>query len=98
MVICPKCGNKIPGWKMMFLTNFNTITCPTCSTKLQVKNKGTSSLIGGIGGGVGGALGGLLLYYWLFTKEVFCLSLLIALFSSIAFAAWLAAIKFIKLK
>jgi len=47
-----------PAWKLIFLTNFNTITCPTCSARLRA-NKRINSLIGGIGGGVDGSIGGL---------------------------------------
>ena len=97
MVTCPKCRNKIPVWKLMFLTNFNTITCPTCSTRLQA-NKKINSLIGGIGGGVGGGIGGLLLAFWFHTKEVSYLMLFVALLMLIFFASWLASIKFMKLE
>ena len=68
MLTCPKCRNKIPAWKLLFLTNFNTITCPTCSTRLQL-NKKISRLIGGIGGGLGGGIGALLLISWMETKR-----------------------------
>ena len=97
MVTCPKCRNRIPAWKLMFLTNFNAITCPTCSTRLQA-NKKINSLIGGIGGGVGAGIGWLLLTFWFHTKEVSYLMLLIALFPLIFFAAWLTEIKFMKLE
>ena len=97
MVTCPKCGNKIPAWKLIFLTNFNTITCPTCSTRLQA-NKKINTLIGGIGGGVGGGIGALLLGSWFQTKEVCYLILFIALLILIFFASWLAEIKFMKLE
>ena len=80
----------------MFLTNFNTITCPTCSGRLQA-NKKINSLIGGIGGGVGAGIGGLLLTFWFHTKEVSYLMLFVALFPLIFFAAWLASVKFMKL-
>jgi DNA-directed RNA polymerase subunit RPC12/RpoP len=50
MVICPKCGNKIPSRKLMLLTNRNTVACPTCSAKLQVKNKNFGRLVGASGG------------------------------------------------
>jgi len=97
MVTCPKCGSKIPAWKLMFLTNFNTIACPTCSAKLQA-NKKINSLIGGIGGAVGAGLGALLLIFWFDAKEVSYLMLLIALFILIFFAAWLAQLRFVKLE
>jgi len=88
MFTCPKCGNKLPERKLMFLTNLNAITCPTCLARVQVKNKKTSSLIGGIGGGVGAALGAVLLFYWLRTGEVFYLVFITALLFNIAFAGW----------
>jgi len=97
MVTCPKCRNKIPGWKLMFLTNFNTITCSTCLTKLQANRK-INSLIGGIGGGMGAGIGGLLLAFWFDTKDVSYIMLLIVLFPLIFFAAWLTSIKFVKLE
>ena len=97
MVTCPKCRNKIPAWKLMFLTNFNTITCSTCSTRLKA-NKKINSLIGGIGGGVGAGIATLLFIFWSLTKEVSYLMLLIALFPLIFFATWLISIKFMKLE
>jgi len=97
MVICPKCRKPIPAWKLIFLTNFNTITCPTCSAKLRA-NKRINSLIGGIGGGVGGGLGGLFVILWFDAKEVVYLVLLIALFPFLFLASWLAMIKFTKLE
>jgi len=97
MVICPKCGKPIPTWKLLFLTNFNTITCPTCSAKLRA-NKRINRLIGGIGGGIGGGLGGLLGMQWVYTKEVVYLVLLIPLFAFLFLGSWLAMIKFTKLE
>jgi hypothetical protein len=97
MVMCPKCGKPIPAWKLIFLTNFNTITCPTCSAKLRA-NKRINKLIGGIGGGVGGGLAGLLVILWFDAKEVVYLVLLIALFPFLFSASWLAMIKFTKLE
>jgi len=97
MVTCPKCKNKIPGWKLMFLTNFNTITCPTCSTRLQA-NKKINSLIGGIGGAVGAGLGYLLLSFWFHTREASYLMLFIVLILLIFFASWLTSLRFGKLE
>ena len=81
----------------MFLTNFNTITCSTCSARLQA-NKKINSLIGRIGGGVEGGVGGLLLIFWFRTKEVSYLMLFIASLIFMFFAAWLTSIKFMKLE
>ena len=81
----------------MFLTNLNTITCPTCLARLQA-NKKINSLIGGVGGGVGAGIGVLLFTSWFNTKEVSYLMLLIALFPLIFFAAWLTSTKFMKLE
>jgi hypothetical protein len=97
VVICPKCGNEIPAWKLIFLTNFNTVTCSTCLAKLQA-NKKIGSLIGGIGGGVGGGLGGLLIFFWFDTKEMIYLMLLITVFPILFLASLLASIKFMKLE
>ena len=97
MLTCPKCRNKIPAWKLLFLTNFNTITCPTCSTRLQL-NKKISRLIGGIGGGLGGGIGALLIISWMETKEMSYIMLIVALLMLLFFASWLAEIKFMKLE
>jgi len=80
----------------MFLTNLNTITCSTCSARLQA-NKKINSLIGSIGGGVEGGVGGLL-NFWFRTKEVSYLMLFIASLIFMFFAAWLTSIKFMKLE
>lgn len=97
MLTCPKCRNKIPAWKLLFLTNFNTIACPTCSARLQL-NKKIGRLIGGIGGGLGGGIGALLLISWMETKEVSYIMLFVALLMLLFFASLLAEIKFMKLE
>lgn len=95
MITCPKCGNRIPARKPLFLTRFNTtITCTTCASKLQWKNKRTGSLIGGVGGGVGGGLGTLLLINWSQTGNVVYLTLFAGLLATVFFAAWMAMVKF----
>ena len=95
VVVCPKCGNKIPAQKLLLLTWFNTaITCPTCASKLQWKNKGTGSLIGGVGGGVGGGLGALFEIWWLQTGNVAYLGLVVGVIVAVFFAAWMAMVKF----
>jgi len=81
----------------MLLTNYNTVTCPTCSARLQTKNKRTISLIGGIGGGVGGGFGTLLPINWFYTRDFDYLVLFAVLIFIIAFAAWMEPDKFIKL-
>lgn len=97
MAICPKCRKPIPIWKLLFLTNFTTITCPTCSAKLQA-NKRINTLIGGIGGGIGGGLAGLLAILLVQTKEMVYLVFLIALFPLLFLASWLVMVKFTKLE
>ncbi|MFB0514386.1 MAG: hypothetical protein ACETVQ_02290 [Candidatus Bathyarchaeia archaeon] len=97
MLICPNCRNKIPARKLLRLTYFNPITCPTCSTRLRIKNKTVSRLIGGILGGIGGGIGGLLAIRWVRTKEMFYIMLMVALLALIFLASWLASIKFVKL-
>ena len=91
MITCPKCGNRIPARKLLFLARFNTtITCTTCASKLQWKNKRTGSLIGGVGGG----LGTLLLINWSQTGNVVYLTLFAGLLATVFFAAWVAMVKF----
>src|SRR5262245_6755156 len=49
MTLCPSCSAKVAPWKLWFLTNFNSIVCDTCQTRL-VANRARSSVIGGVGG------------------------------------------------
>jgi hypothetical protein len=94
---CPKCGSNIPARKLLLLTRFSaTITCPTCASELQWKNKGTGSLIGGVGGGVGGGLVALFGIWWLQTGSVTYLGLIVGVFAAVFFAAWMAMVKFAK--
>ena len=97
MVACPKCGSNIPARKLLLLTRFSTtITCPICASKLQWKNKGTGSLIGGVGGGIGGGLGALFAIRWVQTGNVAYLGLLVGVFAAVFFAVWVAMVKFTK--
>jgi hypothetical protein len=80
------------------LTNLNAITCPTCSSKLRVKNKGTNSAIGAVLGGVGGGLGALLAISYLLSRNVAFLGLDVLLIAGVFFSAWFWEIKYIKLK
>lgn len=98
MVSCPNCRKKVPAWKLFFLTNYNAIKCPSCSAKLQVENRKTSRLIGGVGGGVGGGLGALLGVSYALTGEVTYIVLLIALIFVVALGAWMTSVKFIRLE
>jgi len=103
MPTCPKCRNKIPARKLLFLTNFNTIGCPACSTRLQA-NKKINSLIGGIGGGLGAGIGILLFSFWMKTYGMSYVTLFayimlfVAVLVIIFFVSWLAEIKFMKLE
>jgi len=83
---------------MIFLTNLNAITCQVCSSKLRVKNKEVSSLIGGVGGGLGGGLGGLLLIWWFLTGNVLFLGLTITLFALILVIPFVLFDKYVKLE
>ena len=97
MVACPKCGNKIPARKLLLPTRFDSsITCATCASKLQWKNKGTGSLIGGVGGGVGSVLGALFVIWWLQTGNVAYLGLIVGVIVAVFFAVWMALVKFTK--
>jgi len=97
MATCPKCGNKIPARKLLSLTRFSgSITCSVCSSQLQWKNKGTGSLIGGIGGGVGGGIGALFADWWVSTGNLVYLVLILAVIVTVFFAAWGAMVKFTK--
>ena len=98
MTICPKCGNKLQHRKTIFLTSLNAITCQVCSSKLRIKNKEVSSIIGGVGGGVGGGLGGLLLIWWFLTGNVLFLGLLITLFALILVIPFVLFNKYVKME
>ena len=53
---CPKCGETVPWYKSLYMTNFTKIRCNKCGVKIRPSRKALS-LIGGIGGGIGGLLG-----------------------------------------
>jgi hypothetical protein len=55
MPVCPSCTGKVSPWRVLRLTNFNSLTCTGCNTVL-VANRPRNSLIGAIGGSVGGSL------------------------------------------
>jgi hypothetical protein len=97
LVICPKCGNKLKYRKIFFLTNFNGITCQVCSSKLQIKNKEVSSLIGGVGGGLGGGIGGLLFISWFLTRNVLFLGLIAILFVMLLVISFVLFAKYVKM-
>ncbi len=98
MVVCPKCGSNLQARKLLGLTNQNAIRCHVCSSKLRVKNKATSSAIGGTLGGLGAGLGTLLfmLYFWTGNIVYFGLNLL--WFVGVFVFAWLLVMKFVKVK
>jgi hypothetical protein len=60
MVNCPVCEIEIPFKKWIFLTNYNSIECPFCSSELAA-NKRTNSILGAIGGGIGAGVTALLI-------------------------------------
>jgi endogenous inhibitor of DNA gyrase (YacG/DUF329 family) len=94
---CPKCGNDIPPRKFLSLTRFSSsVICPMCNSSLQWKNKGTGSLIGGVGGGVGGGIGALFAEWWVFTGDVAYIALVCATAVVVFFAAWGAMVKLTK--
>ncbi len=99
MASCPKCGNRIPADKLLSLTRFSTsVKCPTCNSLLEWKNKGTGSVIGGVGGAVGGGVGALLTELWVWTGNITYLTLIIPLIAGVFFAVWGAVVKFTEFK
>jgi uncharacterized protein YbaR (Trm112 family) len=54
IVICPKCGGKMPYRRLMLIKTWNPkITCPICKSKLSIANRGICRLLGFIGGWTG---------------------------------------------
>ncbi len=97
MLTCPNCRNRVPAWKLLLLTHFNTTACPTCSARLGLNEK-IGRLIGGIGGGLGGGIGALLGISWVETKDMSYIMLFVAFLILLFFASWLAEIRFMKLE
>ena len=95
MVVCPKCQSSIPSKKLIFLTNFNTIKCDSCSSILKA-NKKIMSMIGAIGSGIGGGLGAFFLINWSNTGELIYLLLIVPLFLLLFFGVWAGYIKLMK--
>src|SRR5271157_2030966 len=83
---------------MLYLTNLNTVTCPTCQSKLGVKNKNVNSAIGAVGGALGGILEGLLAITLVLSGNIVYFGLMILSILSVFFSAWLLEIKCLKLK
>ena len=52
---CPKCGELVPWYKSVYMTNFTRIRCDRCGIRMRPSRKALS-LIGGIGGGIGSLL------------------------------------------
>ena len=81
----------------MLLTNRNTVACPTCSAKLQVKNKNFGRLVGASGGLIVMAI--FLFYSLILPHELLFLILLSVTVVSVSLTmvafAW---IKFLKLE
>jgi len=80
----------------MFLTNYTTVTCPTCSSILQVKNKNFSRLIG-----ASGAVIEILVFlslYLLHPHELLVIALWVALVPISAIVVVLTWIKLLRLK
>ena len=98
LVVCPKCGSNLQARKLLWLTNLNSIRCQVCSSKLQVKNKGVNSAIGGTLGGLGAGLGILLYMLFFWTGNIVYLGLNVLWFICIFVFAWLLVLKFIKVK
>jgi len=98
LVVCPKCGDSLQALKVFVLSNRNTITCSTCSSKLQVENKNVSSHIGGVGGGVGAALIMLLLFSFHVTGNLVYLGLVVPLFLLLLAVVFLLVDKYVKVK
>jgi hypothetical protein len=69
-----------------------------CSSKLQVKNKNVSSVIGGVGGGLGGGLGALLAIMWFLSGNMVYFGLIILLIVVVFLSAFLLEIRYVKLK
>jgi hypothetical protein len=83
---------------MLYLTNLNTVTCPTCQSKLGVKNKKVNSAIGAVGGALGGTLEGLLAITLVLSGNIIYLGFMILSVLGVFFSAWLLEIKYLKLK
>ena len=83
---------------MLYLTNLNTITCPTCQSKLGVKNKKVNSTIGAVGGALGGTLEGLLAIALVLSGNIIYLGFMILSVLGVFFSAWFLEIKCLKLK
>jgi hypothetical protein len=83
---------------MLYLTNLNTVTCPTCQSELGVKNKKVNSAIGAVGGALGGTLEGLLAITLVLSGNIIYLGFMILSVLGVFFSAWLLEIKYLKLK
>jgi DNA-directed RNA polymerase subunit RPC12/RpoP len=98
LVVCPECGSRIPARKIMVLTSMNAITCGVCSSRLRVKNKGVSRMIGVVAAILITPLAFFLNYSWLRTGNLAHLALLIFSASAILLGVFLIDNKYIKLQ
>ncbi len=95
MAGCPNCNNKISSWKILFLTNFNSIHCDSCGKSIIIGNK----LIGALIGAIGGAIGALVLSFAVYSssQNTFGIKNIVLIFLWLAMVI-LVAPKFTKLK
>ena len=98
MVVCPTCGNKLQYRKVLFLTNRNAITCQVCSSRVRVKNKDVSSVIGAVGGGLGGGLGAFFASSWVLTGNMLYLGLIAILLTADCVVSLLVEYKYVKVE
>ncbi len=97
MATCPRCNSAVQKRKLLLLTNFNSIACQVCGSRLRIKKRVLSSAIGAAGVPVG-ILFGFLLFRLSLSGNIIHIVLVVAAFLLTSFALIVLCFKVVKVE